>query len=60
MEKNKLFNRFKKIANKVYHYHKNAIHMLINDLKDFFEIDSNHRIDNLTDDEFKKYIDDIK
>lgn len=58
-EKSKLFNRFEKIANKVYHYHKNAIHMLINDLEDFFEIESNDSVANLTDEEFKNYISEI-
>lgn len=58
-EKTTLLNKFEKIANKVYCGHKNAIYMLINDLENFFEIESNDSVANLTDEQFKNYISEI-
>ena len=52
------FERIENIARKVYRNHSNALYMLVNDLEEFFEINTNDT-DKFTSDEFDKYIRDI-
>lgn len=53
-------HRFENIAKKVYRGNKNAIYMLINDLEEFFEINTqSSNADMMTSEEFDKYINNI-
>lgn len=52
------YDRIENIARKVYRSHKDALYMLINDLEEFFEINSTD-INKLTSEEFNQYIENI-
>ena len=52
-----IISRIENIANKVYRGSDNSVFMLINDLEEFFEIDTdNNAVERMTTDEFEQYI----
>lgn len=52
-----VMSRIENIANKVYRDSDNSVFMLINDLEEFFEIDTNsNAVERMTTDEFEQYI----
>ena len=55
--RNIVMSRIENIANKVYRDSDNSVFMLINDLEEFFEIDTNNNaVEKMTTDEFDRYI----
>jgi hypothetical protein len=53
---NAVVDRIERMAAKVYRNNKNSVIMLINDLENFFEIDTSKNVDKMTTDEFASYI----
>ncbi len=59
-EKNKAMSRIENIAQRVYRDHKNALFMLVNDLEEFFEINTaGNDVNRMTSEEFDAYIKNI-
>jgi hypothetical protein len=53
---NAVVDRIERMAAKVYRNNKNSVIMLINDLENFFEIDTSKNVDKMITDEFASYI----
>ena len=58
-ERDKAISRIENIAQRVYRDHKNALFMLVNDLEEFFEINTGNDASRMTSDEFDAYIKNI-
>ena len=56
--KENAMKRIENIAQKVYRDHENALFMLVNDLEEFFEINTNDAC-KMTSDEFDQYLREI-